>query len=44
MPIIVDLGILVDLLTAVMLMGMLVFKINESYDSIDIQRLRNLRG
>jgi hydrogenase-4 component E len=44
MPIIVDLGILVDLLTAVMLMGILVFKINESFDSIDIQRLRNLRG
>lgn len=44
MPIIVDLGILVDLLTAVMIMGMLVFKINESFDSINIERLRNLRG
>lgn len=44
MPIIVDLGILVDLLTAVMLMGMLVFKINVTFESINIDRLRNLRG
>lgn len=44
MPFIVDLGILVDLLTAVMIMGMLVFRINESFDSIDINRLRKLRG
>ncbi|MDX9872739.1 MAG: hydrogenase [Clostridia bacterium] len=44
MPIIVDLGILIDLLTAVMLMGMLVFKINETFDSINVDRLKNLRG
>jgi len=44
MPVIVDLGILIDLLTAVMIMGVLVFRINERFDSIDINRLRNLRG
>lgn len=44
MPIIVDLGILVDLLSAVMIMGVLVFRINENFDSIDINRLRKLRG
>lgn len=44
LPIIVDLGILIDLLTAVMLMGMLVFKINETFDSINVDRLKNLRG
>lgn len=44
MPIIVDAGILVDLLTAVMIMGILVFKINENFDSIDLNKLRNLRG
>lgn len=44
MPIIVDLGIFVDLLTAVMIMGILVFRINEYFDSIDISELKNLRG
>lgn len=44
MPIVVDAGILVDLLTAVMIMGVLVFKINENFDSIDLNKLRNLRG
>jgi len=44
MPFIIDLGILVDLLTAVMIMGMLVFRINETFESIDINRLRKLRG
>lgn len=44
MPIIVDMGILVDLLTAVMIMGILVFKINESFDTVDLNKLRNLRG
>jgi hydrogenase-4 component E len=44
MPMIVDMGILIDLLTAVMIMGILVFKIDEKFDSIDINKLRNLRG
>jgi hydrogenase-4 component E len=44
MPIIIDAGILVDLLTAVMIMGVLVFRINENFDSIDLNKLRNLRG
>jgi len=44
MPIIVDAGILVDLLTAVMIMGVLVFRINENFDSIDLNKLKNLRG
>lgn len=44
MPFIVDLGIFVDLLTAVMIMGILVFRINEYFESIDISELKNLRG
>jgi hydrogenase-4 component E len=44
MPMIVDMGILVDLLTAVMIMGVLVFRINENFDTTDINKLRNLRG
>ena len=44
MPMIVDMGIFVDLLTAVMIMGVLVFRINEKFDSTDINKLKNLRG
>lgn len=44
MPFIVDLGIFIDLITAVMIMGMMVFRINEKFESIDINRLKNLRG
>lgn len=44
MPMIVELGIFFDILTAVLIMGVFVFRINESFDSIDINKLRNLRG
>ncbi|MHB1377055.1 MAG: hydrogenase [Candidatus Humimicrobiaceae bacterium] len=44
MPFIVDLGIFIDLLSAVMIMGIMVFKINEKFESIDTNKLKNLRG
>ncbi len=44
MPFIVDLGISIDLLTAVMIMGLMVFRINEKFDSIDTDQLNNLKG
>lgn len=44
MPFIVDLGIFIDLLTGVLIMGLMVFKINEKFDSIDINKMKNLRG
>ncbi len=44
MPFIVDMGIFIDLITAVMIMGIMVFKINDKFESIDINRLKNLRG
>jgi hydrogenase-4 component E len=44
MPIVVDLGIFIDLVTAVLIMGVIVFRINESFDSTDTIKLRNLRG
>ena len=44
MPFIVDMGMFVDLLSAVMILGIMVFKINEKFDSIDINKLKNLRG
>ncbi|MGI6451080.1 MAG: hydrogenase [Desulfitobacteriia bacterium] len=44
MPLIVDLGIFLDMLTAVMIMGIMVFKINDKFDSIDIDKLNRLKG
>ncbi|MDP4181960.1 MAG: hydrogenase [Bacillota bacterium] len=44
MPMIVELGLFFDVLTAVLIMGILVFRINENFDSIDINKLRNLKG
>jgi len=44
MPFIVDMGIFIDLITAVMVMGIMVLNINEKFDSTDINKLKNLRG
>lgn len=44
MPFIVDMGIFIDIITAVLIMGIIVFKINDKFDSIDINKLTNLRG
>jgi hydrogenase-4 component E len=44
MPFIVDIGIFIDMLTAVLIMGVMVVQINDKFDSININNLRNLRG
>lgn len=44
MPMIVEFGIFFDLLTAVIIMGIFVFRINETFEHIDINKLRNLKG
>jgi hydrogenase-4 component E len=44
MPLIVDLGIFIDLLTAVMIMGFMVFRINDQFASTDTDELKNLKG
>jgi hydrogenase-4 component E len=44
MPFIVDMGIFIDIITAVLIMGIIVFRINDKFDSIDINKLKNLRG
>jgi hydrogenase-4 component E len=43
-PMIIELGIFLDVLTAVLIMGVLVYKINENFESIDINKLKKLRG
>ncbi len=44
MPIVVDLGIFIDLITAVLVMGVMVFRINETFETTDINKLNKLRG
>jgi hydrogenase-4 component E len=44
MPLIVEIGVLFDVLVAVMVLGILVYRIRESVDSMDVSRLRSLRG
>lgn len=44
MPLVVELGIFLDMLIGVLIMGMLVFRINRTFESIDTENLRNLRG
>lgn len=42
-PLLVELGILLDLIAAVFIMGITLFHINKSFDHIDISRLSNLK-
>jgi hydrogenase-4 component E len=44
MPLIVELGIFFDVLIAVMIFGILVYRISEIFDSMDTSKLRRLRG
>lgn len=44
MPMIVELGIFFDVLVAVMIMAILVYRIRETFDSMDVNRLSRLRG
>ena len=44
LPFIVDIGIFIDLITAVLIMEIMVFKINDKFESINTDKLKNLRG
>jgi hydrogenase-4 component E len=44
MPLIVELGIFFDVLVAAMVLGILVYRIRETIESMDVSRLRRLRG
>ncbi|HSQ75944.1 MAG TPA: NADH-quinone oxidoreductase subunit K [Bacteroidota bacterium] len=43
MPLIVEVGIFFDILIAVLILGVFVFRINKTFDSISIDSLRSLR-
>ncbi len=44
MPMIVEVGIFFDVLVAVMILAILVYRIRETFDSMDVSRLSRLRG
>lgn len=44
MPFIVDIGILIDILVAVIIMGIMVFRIDEKFGSTDVNKIKDLRG
>ncbi len=44
MPLVVEIGVLFDVLVAVMVLGILVYRIRETFESMDVSRLRRLRG
>ena len=44
MPLVVEMGIFFDLLIWVMLIGVFVFRIRETFAHVDVSRLRRLRG
>ena len=44
MPLIVELGVFFDVLVAVLVLGILVFRIRESFESMDVSKMRRLRG
>ena len=44
MPLIVEVGIFFDVLVASLLLAILVYRIRETFDSMDVSRLSRLRG
>ena len=44
MPLIVELGVFFDVLVAVMVLGILVYRIRETIESMDVSKMRRLRG
>ncbi|MCL4402129.1 MAG: hydrogenase [Acidobacteria bacterium] len=44
MPLLVELGVFFDVLVAVMVLGILVYRIRENFDSLDVSKMRRLRG
>jgi hydrogenase-4 component E len=44
MPLIVELGVFFDVLVAVLVLAILVYRIRESFESMDVSRMRRLQG
>lgn len=44
MPFVVDMGVFIDLITGVLIMGIMVFRISEKFESVNTDKLRSLKG
>jgi hydrogenase-4 component E len=44
MPLVIEIGVFFDLLMGVLLMGLFVFRIRDTFDHLDVSKLRKLRG
>lgn len=44
MPLIVELGVFFDVLVVVLVLGILVYRIRESFESMDVSKMRRLQG
>lgn len=44
LPLVVELGIFLDLIAAVLVLGILVYRIRASFDSMDVSKLNELKG
>jgi len=44
MPLVVEMGVLMDILVGTMLAGILVFRISDSFEHIDVTKMKSLRG
>jgi hydrogenase-4 component E len=44
MPLVIEIGVAFDLLMGVLLMGVFVFRIRDTFDHLDVSKLRRLRG
>lgn len=44
MPLVIEIGIFFDLLMGVFLMGLFVFRIRDTFEHLDVSKLRKLRG
>jgi hydrogenase-4 component E len=44
MPLVIEIGIMFDLLMGVFLMGLFIFRIRDTFEHLDVSRLRRLRG
>lgn len=44
MPLIVDIGIFIDLISAILITGIMIYRMNEKFESTDLNKMRSLRG
>lgn len=44
MPLVIEIGIFFDLLMGVLMMGLFVFRIRDTFEHLDVSKLRRLRG